>query len=394
MTVKELPAAIAHPFSPPGRVNPYPAFAWFRENDPVHFEKMSGWWLVTSHAGCAAVLRDARFSASLGQRERTREDELPASMLTSDPPDHARMRGPGALLLGPAALRAQLSGLDEAARGVLDRLDGQDVADTTADVGEPFAVEVFARLFALEAGQVAVFTELARRVSVNLDPMAGPEAGLAGRQAGAEFSVFMDRHIQRLQATGADGPLTRLAADTRLSHEEMLGILTLAVVGGFLPLADLASHAVHWLPPGLFASLPSEIPDGLVSGRGGGVIDEVMRLATPIPFGARVTTEAVELDGVTLPAGARVLLMIASANRDAAVFSRPDDCDLHRSPNPHLAFGAGPHLCLGAPLVRWAGGALLRELAHRFPRVRPIGPAEWDKPLVPRRLLSQRVQLR
>jgi pimeloyl-[acyl-carrier protein] synthase len=393
MAEKKLPPHVAHPFSPPGRVNPYPAYAWFRENDPVHFEKMSGWWLVFSHAGCAAAQGDARFSAALGQQQRTREDELPASMLTSDPPDHGRLRGPGALLLGPAALRAQLSCVDETARGVLDRLDGRDVADTTADIGEPFAVEVFARLFALDAGQVPAFTELARRVSVNLDPMAGPEAGLAGNQAGAEFSAFMDRHIQQLQAAGVDGPLTRLAADTRLSHGEMLGILILTVVAGFLPLADLASHAVHWLPPDLFASLPGEIPDGLVSGRGGGVIDEVMRLATPIPFTARVTREAVELDGVGLPAGARVLMMIASANRDAAVFDRPDECDLHRSPSPQLAFGTGPHLCLGAPLVRWAGGALLRELALRFPGVRPVGAAEWDKPLVPRRLLGQRIQL-
>jgi pimeloyl-[acyl-carrier protein] synthase len=124
------------------------------------------------------------------------------------------------------------------------------------------------------------------------------------------------------------------------------------------------------------------------------VIDELMRLATPIPFTARVTTEAVELGGVILPAGSRVLLVIAAANRDPAAFGHPGTFDPLRSPNPHLAFGSGPHLCLGAPLVRWAGGILLCELAARFPALRQIGTAEWDSPLVPRRLRGQRLQLR
>jgi cytochrome P450 len=317
-------------------------------------------------------------------------------MLMSDPPDHARLRGPGALLLGPAALRAQTGGLGDAVSGVLDGLAGRDEADTTADIGEPFAVEVFTRLLALDAGQVPAFTSLARRVSVNLDPMGGPEAGQAGRAAVAEFSAFMDHHIQVLQAAGVDCPLVHLAADPRLTRGEMLGILSLSVVGGFLPLADLVSHAVHWLTPvpGLFASLREEIPDGPATNRDGGVVDELMRLSTPIPFTARVTRQETELDGMLLPASARVLLVIASANRDAAVFERPDEFDPRRSPNPHLAFGGGPHLCLGAPLVRWAGGALLRELAIRFPGLRQLGKADWNNAMVPRRLLGQRLQLR
>jgi pimeloyl-[acyl-carrier protein] synthase len=396
MLKKTLPAHVPHPFSPAGRVNPYPAYAWFRENDPVHFERYSGWWMVVSHAGCSAALADPCFSASLGQQERTREDDLPVSMLTTDPPAHARLRGPGALLLGPAALRAQADGCREAAGDVLDRMAGRDGADTTADIGEPFAVSVFARLFALGAGQLPAFADLARRVSANLDPMGGPEAGAAGRAAAAEFSAFMDRHVQALQEAGADGPLTRLAGDSRLTRAEMLGILTLCVVGGFLPLADLAGHAVHWLATGpqSFASYGEKIPEHPSTGRAGGVVDELMRLATPIPFAARVTREPAELDGTLLPAGARVLLVIAAANRDPEVFERPDEFDAGRSPNPHLAFGAGPHLCLGAPLVRWAGGTLLREMAARYPRLRQVGEARWDEALVPRRLVGQRLALR
>ncbi|HEX9034359.1 MAG TPA: hypothetical protein VF834_21140, partial [Streptosporangiaceae bacterium] len=275
----------------------------------MHFDKGSGFWFVTSHAGCAAALSDSRFSASLGQRERIRDDQLPASMLTSDPPDHARLRGPGALILGPAALRQQQGAFDDAARRVVGELAGRDEAEATADIGEPFAVEVFASLLALPAGRKAAFRDLARRVSVNLDPMAGPVVGARGRAAVGEFSEFTDQHIEFLREAGADCPLTRLAGDRRLTRDEMLGIVSLAVVGGFLPLADLIGHAAHW------TGAAGTTLACLTAGDAGLAVDELMRLATPIPFTARVTSQDTELDGVRLAPGSRVLLLTAAANR-------------------------------------------------------------------------------
>jgi pimeloyl-[acyl-carrier protein] synthase len=386
-----LPPDLSHPFSPAGRIDPYPAYRWLRENSPVHYDRFSRLWFVTTHADCAAVLADRRFSASLGQRERTRDDELPVSMLNSDPPDHARLRGPGALLLGPAALRGVAPDFEAAAHRLAGELADRDVADPTADIGEPFAVEVFAHLLALPPELRAAFTDLARRVSVNLDPMAGPAAGRAGTAAAGEFAAFMQQHVEALEAAGAGVPLTRLAADRRLTRGEMLGIVTLAVVGGFLPLADLVSQAAYWLTAqgASFECFAQPAPE-----MNSQAIDELVRLATPIPFTARVATQAVELHGVLVPEGARVLLIIAAANRDPATFADPDSFDPRRSPNPHLAFGAGPHVCLGAPLVRLAGGVLLGELARRFPGLHQLGTAEWDKPLVPRRLRGQRLALR
>jgi pimeloyl-[acyl-carrier protein] synthase len=386
-----LPPDVSHPFSPAGRADPYPAYQWLRENSPVHYDRLSRLWFVTAHADCAAVLADRRFSASLGQRQRTRDDELPVSMLNSDPPDHGRLRGPGALLLGPAALRVAAPDFEAAAHRLADGLAGQDVADPTADIGEPFAVEVFARILALPPERRATFTDLARRISVNLDPLAGPAAGRAGTAAAGEFAEFARQHVEALEAAGVSCPLTRLAADRRLTRSEMLGIVSLAVVGGFLPLADLAGQAAYWLTTQgrsfeCFAQPAAEMNSQ--------AIDELVRLATPIPFTARVATQPVELHGVLVPAGARALVITAAANRDPAVFADPNSFDPLRSPNPHLAFGAGPHVCLGAPLVRLAGGVLLGELARRFPGLRQLGTAEWDTPLVPRRLRGQRLLLR
>ncbi|MEV4397032.1 cytochrome P450 [Nonomuraea sp. NPDC049607] len=387
---RTLPGHLAHPFSPRGRLDPYPAYRWLRENDPVHFDVTSRMWLLTAHADCALALRDPRFSAALGQRERVRDDELPPSMLTTDPPEHQRLRSPGALLMGPAAIRGVAGDIEAGIGAVLDALAGRDEIEATADIGEPLATGVLARLFGLPAADVPVFAGLAARVSVNLDPLAGPQAAAAGRAAMGELTRFLGERADAATATAAAGngpggsPFGRLAADDRLTRAEMLGIAALTVVGGWKPLAEMVGNALHWLLP------CHEAADRI---RNGGrevaesAVDELLRLESPIPFTARVTTEAVPLDGGVIPAGARVLALVGAANRDPAVFDRPDELLVTRSPNPHLAFGAGTHLCLGAPLVRQAGGLLLSGLLERYPGLRRTGkPPAWAPGLVPRRL--------
>ncbi|MEU8318596.1 cytochrome P450 [Nonomuraea sp. NPDC048881] len=389
---RTLPGHLPHPFSPRGRLDPYPAYRWLREHDPVHFDVTSRMWLLTAHADCALALRDPRFSAALGQRERVRDDELPPSMLTTDPPEHQRLRSPGALLMGPAAIRGIAGDIEAGIGAVLDGLAGRAEIEATADLGEPLATGVLARLFGLPAADVPAFAGLAARVSVNLDPLAGPQAAAAGRAAMGELTRFLgeraDAAAQAAEAAAGNGPggspFGRLAADDRLTRAEMLGIAALTVVGGWKPLAEMVGNALHWL-------LPRDEAAGLIRDGGPQVaeaaVDELLRLESPIPFTARVTTEAVPLDGGLIPAGARVLALVGAANRDPAVFDRPDELLVTRSPNPHLAFGAGTHLCLGAPLVRQAGGLLLSGLLERYPGLRRTGkPPAWAPGLVPRRL--------
>ena len=252
--------------------------------------------------------------------------------------------------------------------------------DATADIGEPLATAVFARLLGIT--DTAPFAALARRVAVNLDPLAGSAAAIAGRAAMGELTRYLDAHTAHLHA---DVPLARLAADGRLERREMLGVVSLAIVGGWQPLAEMVANALYWLLPR---------PDAVAQIREGDAtlartaVDELVRLEAPIPFTARVTTSAVDLAGTTIPSGSRVLAVIAAANRDPAVFAGADDLRIDRSPNPHLAFGAGSHFCLGASLVREAGALVLQGILRSFPDIRGPEHTTWAPSLVPRRLTA------
>ncbi|MFC4056748.1 cytochrome P450 [Planomonospora corallina] len=382
-----LPAHLDHPFSPQGRLDPYPAYDWLRSHAPVHYDTMARLWLVTGHADCAAVLRDRAFSAAAGQRGRARGEELPPSMLTTDPPDHTRLRTPGQSLLGPAAIASVAAEIAGDVDDLLERLAGETVVDAVEEIGGPLATSVFLRLFGLAESDRRTFTQLAQAASINLDPLAGPQIAALGRSAMGELSRFLDAHC----AVARPSPLSRLAADDRLTRPETLGVLGLAVVGGWRPLAETVGNALYWLlPRPRVLALLREGGDGAART----VMDELLRLEAPIPFTARVALRNVRLPGGEVPEGARVLAVLAAANRDPAVFARPGELVPDRTPNPHLAFGAGPHFCLGAQLVRQTGALLLARLAERFPAAsladsRP----SWAATLVPRRLRALPVNL-
>jgi pimeloyl-[acyl-carrier protein] synthase len=390
MVQTQPPDGFVHPFSPAARQVPYPAFAWLRDNAPLFLDQYSGMYYVTDHASVAQVLRDQRFSAALGQRDR--DQSLPAVMLNTDPPEHQRLRAPGRLLLGPAAITEHLERITAESARLLDGLAARTEIEVTTDLGVPFATIVLAAVLRIPSAEQAAFAALAGRASVNLDPLAGQSAARAGRQAAGLLTRYLDGNTDRELAAGASGPLVDLARDGRLSRAEMLGILTLTVIGGFDPLACLIGNALAWLLPRPGAMDELREADASAAER---AIDELLRLESPIPFVSRVSTEPVELPCGHLPAGARVLAVLSAANRDPAVFSQPDDLVLDRTPNPHLAFGGGGHFCLAGPLVRSCAAVLLTGLVRRFPGLRtaPGDQPQWADSLIPRRVRRLRMIL-
>jgi pimeloyl-[acyl-carrier protein] synthase len=385
VTVLAFPADIAHPFSPAGSIDPHAAYHWLRANAPAYHDRLSGFWLITDHAGCSRVLKDPRFSAELGQGLRERDRDLPASMLTTDPPDHARLRAAGSLIAGPAVLAADEPGFAAETDRLVASLPEHGTVDVVAALGEPLALAALCRLLRIPDESRSVFLPLARAVSVNLDPMSGAAAALAGRMAGGELTRWFDA-LADAQPPGT--ALARLAADPRLSRAEYLSLLSLLVVGGFRPLAEFTGNAI-----GLLSGHPEAVAALAAGTDPRPIVDELLRLEPPIPFTARVTREEVELGGTTIPAGARVLAVLSAASRDPEIFADPDRLDPRRSPSRHLAFGAGPHFCLAAGLVRLCAGLLLTGLYQRF-ALEPVAPGpRWAPGFMPRRLDGFQVRL-
>lgn len=379
-------SGFVHPFAPEARADPYPGYRWLQQNAPVYDDPMAAMWLLTKHTDCAMALRDRRFSAELGQRERLREDELPVSMLNTDPPRHAQLRAPGQLLLGPTAVRENGANVSASLERLLTNLASHTSIDAVTDIGEPFAGIVLADTLEIPGPERATFVDLGQRVSASLNPLASGEVAERAAKAMIELDGYLDRHLDRLVRHGRESPLQRLILDGRLNREQVIGILKLVVVGGYEPLTYLVANALAWLLP-----RPTEMERIRRGGAefGHTAVDELLRLESPIPFALRVTTADVEIRGTTVPAGNRVLILLGAANRDPTVFDDPDRLVLDRSPNPYLAFGSGPHYCLGAGLVRRSGASFLPELLRRFPALAArdsatLDPPRWRSTLVPR----------
>lgn len=349
---------------------PHEQFRWLRANDPVHFDPARGAWLLTRHADCAELLRDPRFSAALGQDRRAGAEAVRPSMLNTDPPEHRRLRDPARVLVAPARLRHCAEQVSAAAGHLADGAVTRGELEVISGYAGPVAAVALTTLLGIPPADLRHFTRLTRAAAVNLDPLADEPTAVTGQQAA---DALVD-HLRALIAEGRmtpDGGIAALARSTGpggTDVEEVLATLALVVIGGFEPMVHLIGNGLNALlrAPGELRRLRSR-PDLWA-----GVVDEVLRLESPIPFVARVCAEDTEFHGRQLRRGDLVVALLAAGNRDPAVFADPDALDVGRRPNRALSFGGGVHVCLAAPLVRPLGRIALEVALDRFGTVPPV----------------------
>jgi cytochrome P450 len=361
-------------------------YAWLRTAHPVYLDDRAGAWFLSRYEDCAAALRDRRLSAEQGQDRRRRSDALPRSMLNTDPPEHARLRSPATAVMAPARLHQLSSRLQPVAAHLAESAAGQGEFDAISSYAAPLAVVALATLLGIPGPEVRLFAQLARAASVNLDPLAGDGIVATGRQAALDLADYLHGVIRQGRAIPGDALDTLAASDEARdgtgSLDEALSTLVLFVVGGYEPLVNLVGNGLHTLAthPEQTRRLRED------SGLWRSAVDELLRCESPIPFTARVCREDIEVRGEVLPRGATVVVLLAAANRDPEVFADPDEVDLGRHPNPMLAFGGGPHLCLAASMTRVVGQLALSVALERFS---PLALApdrqapRWRKTMVP-----------
>ena len=250
--------------------------------------------------------------------------------------------------------------------------------DLVSDLAEPLAVGVLGRFLGLQDSDLPDLALWGRAVSVNLDPFADPRAGDVSAMAMQEMlERFANLLHMPADSTGALAVLSRSHAGGFITPAEALATAGLLVVGGLDPLAAVVSNAAA----ALLAAPPRAAP---TTTRTRTAVDELLRIDAPIQFTARMATQAVLLGNREIPAGDHVVLLLGAANRDPTRFADPDSVILDRRTNPHLSFGAGAHVCLGAPLVRIFGELIVDSLPASLPPIEVVTDVRSDA-VVPRR---------
>lgn len=392
--------------------DPYPAYARLRLAAPVAAVTMPIFgraWMVTRYADVVAVLKDPRFASDARRGRGTawmRAPWMPRffrliqdSMVVRDDPDHQRLRGLVHLAFTPRRIAALAAGVETRAHALLDQLERQAGAgpvDLLAGFALPLPLMVVAELLGVPERDRQNFHHWSARL---------PEAGAAGVGAALAqlpngqrlLRLFAEVVRQRRAAPGDDLVSALVAAEqagARLSEDELLSMLFLLLLAGHETTANLIGSGVLALlqHPAQWRRLQQD--PGLMPS----AVEELLRYTTPVEHGStRFALEDVELHGVRVRRGDKVLAMLSSANRDERVFPHADRLELARTPNRHLALGLGQHYCLGAPLARLESQIAFRVLLERFPRLRLAVPAEhlrWRNTLAVRALAELPVWLR
>ena len=361
--------------------HPWAQYAWLRANDPVHRHREvdgPGFWAITKHADIKTISRQPRLFSSYAKGvmiEEPDEATLAAQrsmMLSMDPPQHDRFkllvsRGftpRNAPLLGPR--------IAELAREIVDDVIGAGKCDLVADVTGRLPSGLIAELMGIPRADGERLYELTEIMHTTDDAAASPERRT---EAMAEMLTYAQSVADRKrQEPGADLATTLVQAEVDgqgLTDAEFQWFFLLLVNAGGDTTRNLLAAGIEQLfqHPDEHRRLVADL-DGLLDS----AVEEMLRFTSPVAHFKRTVMEDTELRGTELKAGDRVVLFYAAANRDEEVFAEPDNFDVGRSPNPHVAFGAGgPHLCLGMHVARIEVSAMLRELLVRIPDLAPDG---------------------
>ena len=384
---------------------PHEYFALLRAQSPIyrHAEsgQISGFWAVTKHEDISTVSRDiVNYSSAAGfvLIEDLEPDAmaLRRSMIETDPPEHTRLRRLVSPLFTPKAIENFRGNARRVANQLLDSALERGSFDWATDVCEPMPIRVFVEIMGIEERDADYLAHTANQLITVDDPELAPSAEAYARArargfeprllpfrspAALELFDFGRKLAAERRAEPRGDLLTRLVEaewdGDRLTDSEFVNFFQLLIFAGnettrtSLQQGMLAFVDHPEQLEGLRAS-PQLIPNA---------VEEVLRWATPIYYFRRTAVNDVELRGVPIRAGDKVVMYYISGNYDEEVFDRPLEFDITRESKPNLTFGGGgPHFCLGAWLARMQVGVMLEEFIARDVRLESLEP--------PRRLRS------
>ena len=388
MASQDLPTlADMTALNPAFRADPHAVLDDLRARCPVRHEPISGGVVLTRYEDVRAVVSDASLDRDPLKAELTTPMQIAmagrvpegekrsetTSILMLDDPDHARIRRPlmQAFYARVAKVRPQVEALVDA---VLDDLPRGEAFDLVADYCVPIPIDAIAGILGVDRERLGEFRQWSEDVIQVLNPFRSPEEDARYLEAGQALADYFLATMEARRSAPRDDLITDMvqlqAGGADISDAELRINLSALLIGGNLTTSDLIGNATR-----LLIHHPAEVKKLLDDpARINAVIEEVLRVEGPVDSTSRVSPKARSIGGCPVNARQPVQPNLRAANHDPAVFEDPHRFNPDRPHQPHVAFGGGSHICIGAPLARLEGQIAVLKLFQRFPHLAEAEP--------------------
>jgi cytochrome P450 len=340
--------------------DPYPHFARERAQHAVAWHEPTERYLTFAHATVGAVQRDRRLGRIWKDKEPL--DQLEPfnllhrnQMMENEPPEHTRLRRPVASAFARGHIERLRPRVREIASGLLAEVDPAGF-DVVADYAEPLPVLVIADLLGVPRSYAQSLRAWSQAIVRMYEVSPTQETVDAAVAAATDFAELVRTLVSERRTTPAEDLITDLAT-TELTEDEIVAAVVLLLNAGH-------EASVNVFGNGLTAMLRRGLRPGMDVAR---TVEEMLRFDSALQLFERTATEDVRIGDVVVEEGQKIAALLGAANRDPAVFEHPDEFDVDRDPNNHLAFGVGVHFCLGAPLARMELAESVTALFEMFP---------------------------
>lgn len=368
MTGRPAPVLTLDPYADEILLDPFPAYAEIREAGAAVFLERHGVYAIGRHRDVQAVLKNWRDFSSTGGSgiadiRKPGAWRAPSPIVEVDPPDHTRVRAVMQRVISPSVMRRWREEFEREAARLVDELLAQTRFDGVHDLSEAFVSTVFPNALGLPDSPE-------RRDNLfligewNFDAQGPRNARFEAttRRVAAIEGWHQEMMKRENQLPGGFGASIFEAADAGEIEAEVAPLLIRSFLrGGLDTSSSTISAALYYLArdPAAYAALRAD------PSKTRNVIEEAMRLETPIPYVGRLTMRDVVVDDVLVPADSKVIVMLPAANRDPAAWTDPDTFDINRTTQGHVALGYGIHMCVGQAIARLEGEVVLKALAAR-----------------------------
>lgn len=353
--------------------NPYPTYASLRQTDPIYRMLLPDGqyaWLITRYEDAVQVLKDQRFIKDISKLSGSnieQESVFTHTMLFADPPDHKRLRGLVQKAFTPKMVSEMRDRIQSITDELLDQVAHKDRMNLIDDFAFPLPIIVICEMLGVPSEDRDKF----RLWSNSLIEGSNGEHAQNIYQHMNEFIQYLRERFAKVRENPGHDLISQLIAaedeGDQLTEQELYGIVSLLIIAGHETTVNLIGNSIlslleHPKQLELLQNNPELIHTA---------IEESLRYEGPVEFStSRWAYEDLEFKGITMKKGDLVIIALNSANRDPEQFQDPDIFDITREKSKHLAFGAGIHLCLGAPLARLEGEIAIISLLQRYPNIK------------------------